>query len=128
MAVPLAARWVAAACGILLILTAWQSVIGTLIVPRPVASWLTRMVDRLVLAVYHTASRPVSDYARRDRILATHAAALLVTQLVAWLGIFLVGYTLTLWPSHGRNIPSALADAGSSEFTLGFSEPAGTTP
>ena len=42
MVVPLAARWAAAACGIVLILTGWQSVIGTLIVPRPVASWLTR--------------------------------------------------------------------------------------
>lgn len=48
--------------------------IGTLIVPRPVGSWLTRLVDRLVLTVYQTATRPVSDYARRDRILATQAA------------------------------------------------------
>jgi hypothetical protein len=128
MVVPLAARWAAAACGILLILTGWQSVIGTLIVPRPVGSWLTRLVDRLVVAIYQTVTGPVTDYERRDRILATQAAAILVTQLVAWLGIFLVGFMLTLWPSHGRNITSALADAGSSEFTLGFSEPAGTTP
>jgi hypothetical protein len=128
MVVPLAARWAAAACGILLVLTGWQSVIGTLIVPRPVGSWLTRMVDRLVVAVYQTATRPVSDYVRHDRILATQAAALLVTQLVAWLGIFLAGFTLALWPSHDRPITSALADAGSSLFTLGFSEPAGTPP
>jgi len=128
MVVPLAARWAAAACGILLILTGWESVIGTLIVPRPVASWLTRMVDRLVVTVYHTVTRPVSDYVRRDRILATQAAAILVVQLGAWLGIFLVGFTLVLWPSNGRSVTSALANAGSSIFTLGFSEPAGTTP
>ena len=128
MVVPLAARWVAAACGILLVLTGWQSVIGTLIVPRPVASWLTRSVDRLVLVVYQTVTRPVTDYVRRDRILATQAAAILVTQLGAWLGIFLVGFTLALWPSPGRNITMSLADAGSSIFTLGFAEPPGTTP
>ena len=52
MVVPLAARWVAAAFGFLLILTGWQSVIGTLIVPRPVGSWLTRGVDRLMVVVY----------------------------------------------------------------------------
>ena len=52
MVVPVAARWVAAAIGMLLVLTGWQSVIGTLIVPRPVGSWLTRLVDRLVLAAY----------------------------------------------------------------------------
>jgi hypothetical protein len=128
MVVPLAARWVAVACGILLVLTAWQSVIGTLIVPRPVGSWLTRWVDRLVLAVYRTATWSVTDYVRRDRILATQAAAILVTQLAAWLGIFLAGFTLILWPSQGRSITAALADAGSSIFTLGFAEPSGAPP
>ena len=112
----------------LLVLTGWQSVIGTLIVPRPVGSWLTRLVDRLVLAVYRAVTRHVSSYKRRDRILATQAAAILVGQLAAWLLIFLVGFTLALWPSPGRSITVALADAGSSIFTLGFAEPAGTTP
>lgn len=128
MVVPLAARWAAAACGVVLVLTGWQSVIGTLIVPRPVASWLTRLVDRLVVAVYRTVTRPVTDYVRRDRILATQAAAILVVQLGAWLSIFLAGFTLTLWPSPGRNLTTSLADAGSSLFTLGFAEPPGTTP
>src|SRR5579862_2374126 len=128
MIVPVAARWVAAAAGILLVLTGWQSVIGTLIVPRPVGSWLTRMADRLVVAAYMAVTRPVSDWVRRDRILATQAAAILVTQLAAWLAIFLAGYTLVLWPSHGRSITSALTDAGSSLFTLGFAEPPGTAP
>jgi hypothetical protein len=128
MVVPLAARWAAAGCGILLVLTGWQSVIGTLIVPRPVASWLTRAADRLVVAVYMAATRPVASYVRRDRILATQAAAVLVTQLVGWLTIFLFGFTLILWPFQGRPVTVALADAGSSIFTLGFSEPVGTTP
>jgi hypothetical protein len=128
MVVPIAARWIAAAGGLLLVLTGWQSVIGTLIVPRPLPSWLTRMVDRLVLTAYQLATRRVTDYVRRDRILATQAAAILVTQLGAWLGIFLIGFTLTLWPSPGRNFTVALADAGSSIFTLGFAEPPGTTP
>jgi hypothetical protein len=126
--VPLAARWAAAACGILLVLAGWQSVIGTLIVPRPVGSWLTRWVDRVVITVYRAATRPVSDWRRRDRILATQAAAILVMQLAAWLTIFLAGYTLILWPSHGRSITAALTEAGSSLFTLGFAEPPGTTP
>jgi hypothetical protein len=128
MVVPLAARWVAAACGILLVLTGWQSVIGTLIVPRPVGSWLTRAVDRLILASYTTVTRPITNWVRRDRILATQAAAVLVTQLVAWLGTFLAGYTLILWPSQARSFTASLADAGSSLFTLGFAEPPGTVP
>src|SRR6202035_665208 len=45
--VPVAARSLAAAVGGLLVLTAWASIIGTVIVPRPVSSWLTRWVDRV---------------------------------------------------------------------------------
>ena len=128
MVVPLAARWVAAAFGALLVLSGWQSVIGTLIVPRPLASWLTRMADRIVGAVYQAVTLRVTDYKHRDRILATQAAAILLTQLVGWLAIFVVGYTLVLWPCNGRSVTSALTDAGSSIFTLGFAEPRGTAP
>lgn len=128
MAVPPAARWAAAALGALLVLTGWQSVVGTLIVPRPVPSWLTRWVDRTVLTFYHVVTGPVREYKRRDRILATQAAAILVAQLAAWLGIFLAGFTLLLWPAPGRSITEALTEAGSSVFTLGFAEPPGTWP
>ena len=128
MVVPLAARWVAAGCGVLLLLTAWSSVIGTLIVPRPVGSWLTRGVDRMIVAVYRFIKRRVPDYRRRDRILATQAAAILITQLLGWLGLIFVGYTFLLWPMSGRGITAAFIDAGSSIFTLGFAEPTGAAP
>jgi hypothetical protein len=128
MVVPLAGRWAAAAVGVLLVLAGWQSVIGTLIVPRAVPSRLTRWASHAVIAAYRMVTRPVTDYRRRDRILATEAPAILVTQLAGWLVIFLAGFTLLLWPAHGRSITRAFADAGSSLFTLGFAEPAGTTP
>jgi hypothetical protein len=128
MVVPLAARWVAAACGALLVLTAWSSVIGTLIVPRPVGSWLTRWVDRIIITGYHVVTDGVSDYRRRDRILATQAAAILVTQLIAWLAIIFAGFSLILWPFASSGLGAAFTDAGSSLFTLGFSEPPGAAP
>ena len=128
MIVPLAARWVAAVCGIFVLLTAWSSVIGTLIVPRPVGSWLTRGVDRVVVATYRLVKRHFPDYRSRDRILATQAAAILITQLLGWLALIFVGYTLLLWPMSSRGIASAFIDAGSSIFTLGFAEPQGTAP
>src|SRR5215471_10536088 len=128
MVVPLAARWVAAACGVLLLLTGWSSVIGTLIVPRQVGSWLTRWVDRVVIAAYRVVTRPVTEYRRRDQILATQAAAILLTQLVAWLAILFAGFSLLLWPFADRGISAAMTDAGSSIFTLGFAEPPGAAP
>ena len=128
MVVPLAARWVAAAFGVLLLLTGWSSVIGTLIVPRPVGSWLTRGVDRVIVALYRLVKRHISAYRTRDRILATQAAAILITQLAGWLAIIFVGYTFLLWPMSGRGIAAAFIDAGSSIFTLGFAEPQGAAP
>ena len=128
MVVPLAARWVAAGCGVLLLLTGWSSVIGTLIVPRQVGSWLTRWVDRVVIVAYRLVTWRVTEYRRRDQILATQSAAILLTQLVAWLAILFAGFSLVLWPFANRGISAAITDAGSSIFTLGFAEPPGATP
>jgi len=128
MVVPLAARWVAAACGALLVLSTWHSVVVTLIVSRSVRSWLTRGVDWGVVTGYRLVTRSVDGYRRRDRILATQAAAVLLTQLVVWLGFAFLGFTLLLWPFASAGIGSAFTHAGSSLFTLGFSEPSGTTP
>lgn len=128
MVIPLAARCVAAACGALLVLTAWGSVIGTLVVPRLVGGWLTRWVDRVIVAAYAAVTRNITDYTRRDRVLATQAAAILLTQLAAWMGTAFIGFTLLMWPFASAGIASAFADAGSSIFTLGFDEPPGTGP
>ncbi len=127
MVVPLAARDVAAGIGALLVLTAAVSVIGTLIVPRQIGSWLTRLVDRLMNGAFRLATGSITDYRRRDRILAAQAAAILLCQLGAWLGISFIGYSLLLWP-FVRGVTSAFTDAGSSMFTLGFAEPAGAVP
>jgi hypothetical protein len=128
MVVPLAARSVAAAVGVLLLLTAWSSVVGTLIVARPVSSWLVRLVDKGINKVYWLATSIVSDFRTRDRVLATQASAVLLGQLAAWLGISLVGFALVLWPFIGHGIGSAFSNAGSSMFTLGFAEPDAGVP
>jgi hypothetical protein len=127
MVVPLAGRAVAAVVGGLLVLTAWYSVIGTLIIARPVSYWLTRWVDLVVNKAYLLASGGIDDYRRRDRLLATQASAILLTQLVAWLGISFIGYALLLWP-FVTNITRAFTVAGSSMFTLGFAVQAGAVP
>lgn len=123
MAVPVAARWVAAACGVLLILTGWQSVIGTVIVPRPVASWLTRWVDLVVLGVYNAVTRPLTDWVRRDRILATQASAILVMQLVMWLGIFLTGFHRLAGQLRARGLRDRRRDRRGSRTLVGSPSP-----
>jgi hypothetical protein len=127
MVVPLAGRAVAAVLGGLLVLTGWYSVIGTLIVPRPFSSWLTRLVDHVVNKAFLLATTGIDDYRRRDRVLATQAAAILLGQLVVWLTISLIGYALLLWP-FVIGIGRAFIVSGSSMFTLGFAAPGGTAP
>ncbi len=137
MVTPLAGRIVAAVIGGLLVITAAYSVTGTLIVSRSVSSRLTRWVDRIVVGAYRLAAKqvinfdrmePLAAYRRLDRLLATQAAAILLTQLAAWLIVAYVGFALLLWPFAARGVVSAFVDAGSSIFTLGFAVPAGAVP
>ena len=128
MVTPLAARVVAAVVGGLLVLTSVSSVTGTLIVSRSVRSRLTRFIDRAVDWAYRLAVARAADFRRRDRLLATQAAAILLTQLAVWLLVAYVGFALLLWPFAARGVVSAFIDAGSSMFTLGFAVPAGKAP
>jgi hypothetical protein len=128
MVVPLIARSAAAVVGAALVLTAGASVVGTLIVPRPVGGWLTRMVDRVVVAVFRLLTAVLSGYRTRDRVLAAHAPAILLAQLAAWLGASFVGYALVLWPFATGGIGSCFVMAGESVFTLGSGVPHGAAP
>jgi hypothetical protein len=128
MVVPLIGRSLAAVVGAGLVLTAVASVVGTLIVPRPVGNWLTRWVDRTVDKVFWLVTRAIADYEHRDRVLAGQAAAILLSQLVAWLLLSFVGYALLLWPFAHGGVTTAFTDAGSALFTLGFAKPSGSVP
>jgi len=125
MVVPLIGRWLAAVVGGLLVLAVWGSVIGTLIVPRPVGSRLTRWVDRFVNGAFSLVTTAIADFRRRDRVLVRQAAAILLMQLAAWLGVAFLGYGLLLWPLVPGGLGTAFIVAGSSLFTLGFREPGG---
>ncbi|MBV9379772.1 MAG: hypothetical protein JOY82_19135 [Streptosporangiaceae bacterium] len=128
MVVPLAARVAAAVIGGLLVVTAWASVTGTLIVSRSVSGRVTRWVDRLIIKVFGLANARYTDYRRRDRTLAAQAAAILLTQLATWLVIAFAGFMLLLWPFERGGLGSAFASSGSAMFTLGFAVPVGSVP
>jgi hypothetical protein len=119
MVVPLAARYAAAAVGVLVVFTAASSVVGTLMLPRSVANWLTRHIDQLVNGAYVLVTITVRDFRRRDRILATHAPALLLAQLAAWLGMFFLGFSLIFWPTVHGGITEAFRLAGPGLWQIG---------
>ena len=116
MVVPLAARSLAAVAGGLLVLTAWYSVIVTLVVSRSVDSWTTRLADHGVVMVFNLLARNIDDYHRRDRVLAMLPATILLTHLALWLGAAFTGYALLLWPLTGRGVGSAFIASGSALY------------
>ncbi len=116
---PLVLRDVAAVVGLVLVLTTAAIVIGVLLVPRGRIAPLTRAQDLVVGAVFTLITRRIRDYVRRDGVLAVQAPVLLIVQLVTWLVIFALGYTLLLLPSVDT-LQHALREAVSSLFTLGF--------
>jgi hypothetical protein len=121
MAVPLYGRWIAAATGLVLVAFSGGSVIGTLMVPRPVGGRLTVWVDQLVNRSYRLLTAAVSDYERRDRVLASEAATLLVCQLIAWLATFYIGFSLLLWPFVSGGVTLAFDTAGPALWSIGNS-------
>jgi hypothetical protein len=127
MTIPLCVRSIAAVIGGLIVLTAWASMIRTLIVPRP-GGRLANLLTKLVTAAFRLATIAIADYHRRDRVLAGQAAAILLTLLGAWLGIALAGYLLLMWPLVRGGLGTAFSAAGSSLFCLGYAEPSGAPP
>jgi hypothetical protein len=118
MVMPLVVKDIAAVVGVLIVIVAATSVIGTLIVPRPVASRVTRRIDRLVNVAFLSLTKHTKEYTRRDRIESTHAATLLLCQIAAWLLLFFVGFSLLFWPLAG-SITAAFHTAGPALWEIG---------
>jgi hypothetical protein len=122
-------RDVAAAVGAILIVVAGWSVIGTVVVPRRIRSWLTRSVGLSLDAVFHFVADRFDSYEPRDRILAAQAPIQLILQIVAWLAVFEIGFGLLLWRFAGATgLAGAFELAGSSLCTLGYLVPHASAP
>jgi hypothetical protein len=118
-----------AVVGALLIVATGWSVIGTLVVPRRIRSWLPKAVAVAVDAAFHFVADHFDSYERRDRVLAVQAPIQLIMQILAWLAAFEVGFALLLWPFVGdAGLDGALGLAGSSLCTLGYLAPRDGAP
>jgi hypothetical protein len=119
--------WFCFVIGLILLTGTMFSVVGTLVVPRAINSPVSYAVDLCLDVVFLLATKRVRTYERRDRILAWQAPMSLLVRLVVWLGMVIVGFALLLLPSLDGSPGRALAEAGSSVFTLGYAAPADTS-
>ncbi|MHB8717969.1 MAG: hypothetical protein ACYDAC_03630 [Candidatus Dormibacteria bacterium] len=111
--------WVGFAAGLGIVIATFASVFETTVVPRGNRSRFSRSLLRALEVPLRRAADLVSDYERRDLLLAYSAAAYVVSTLFAWLALFLVGYALILWP-FAASLGEAFRVAGSSMMTLGI--------
>jgi hypothetical protein len=119
--------WAGFALGWVVLVLTLSSVLGTLIVPRGVATRLTHLVTLLVRTGFYLFTDRIDDYRSRDRLLALKGPVLLMALLLAWVGLVFLAFALLFWPFVGSFV-QALVISGSSMFTLGFAVPAGAVP
>lgn len=105
--------------GVALVGLTYLSVIRRLIVPRDAPTAIARWVSTALRRLFRMLARG-RDYPTQDRILTMLAPTALITLLVVWLMLFLVGYALILWRMDAGSLGSAFRGAGSAIFTLGF--------
>lgn len=113
--------------GAAILLATTANLLGTLVVPRSRPNLVFRGIDAGVDAFCRIATARLTDYERRDRLLAAQGPLFLVVQLSVWLGAYELAYSLILWPQVA-GLAEAAREAASSLFTLGFAATLGAGP
>jgi hypothetical protein len=120
-------EWIALPIGLFIIYETASSVGRTLIVPRGYVSRITRRVDNGVRRFFLFFANRFDSYERKDEVLVLHGPMSVVALLVAWLALFLLGFSLVIWPLTHLSFEEAVKEAGSSLFTLGFASSEGVS-
>lgn len=115
-------RWEALAwqvAGAIVVLLATRSVARTLLLPGSRVGFLLRGIDQGTDRIFRVVGRLGFDHQRRHEIRAMHAPIILAVQLGSWLALYLLGFSLLLWPIT-HTLREAFRESGSSLLTLGF--------
>ena len=105
--------------GLLLWFAATSSVMKTLVLSRG-SSGLNRRKNVVLLGCFRLVARRTSTYENRDRILTFFAPTAIVSSLLMWLLMYFIAYGMLMWSFSPLGFPTALREAGSSLFTLGY--------
>ena len=116
--------WLGFAAGLVIIALTLYSVLTTMVIARSTTSKVTDAVARVVRGALVTVTDRFDDYADRDRILALGAPVFLMSLLVVWIALLVLGFGLLMWQGAG-SFADGLRLSGSSMFTLGFVVPNG---
>jgi hypothetical protein len=119
-------RWLAFALGLWLVAFSASNLVFALVLPRPTRQRLVQLVTRSVRLAFVGVARLARSYETKDRLLGPVGPVALLVQLAVFLGLFVVGYGLSLTPWSGS--PGlGLRQAGASLFSVGLAHVPGPT-
>jgi hypothetical protein len=124
---PEALRWAGFVLGVAIVVGTWIGMLDTLVVPRGLSSRVAALVGRVVRRLFLAVANRFDDYDARDSVLVLQGPITLLALLVTWIGSFLLGYALILYPIEDVAFVTTLEETGSAFFTLGFAGPRGAT-
>ncbi len=116
----LASRSFCFVLGVLLFLAMIVSLLRTIVVPRALRSFFTTTIMAAVVGISWQLARLRRSYKGRDAVMAWGGPLIIIVTLLAWLIGFLLAYGLMIYGVGGNTFGMALAQSGSSLFTLGF--------
>lgn len=99
------------------------SAVRTVVVPRGIATVISRAVFVGMRYLFRALSGRAADYERRDRVMAFYAPLSLLALPAVWLTLAGAGYTLMYWALDDSSLRAAVRLSGSSLLTLGFDRP-----
>jgi hypothetical protein len=111
--------------GLFVVMATFGSAVRTVVIPRAIASRLTRTVFLSTRWLFRLRARPGRSYEDRDRVMALYAPVSLLILLVVWLALILLGYAGIYWAVKETGVGEAFRLSGSSLLTLGFEAPDG---
>lgn len=112
-------KYVLAAVGAILYLLTTLSVVKTLVIPRGRLPRIPLLIDHALEFIYAKVCSLTRSYERRDSIRASQAAALIFLDLLVWVCLYLLAFSMMMFPALS-SFPRAVREAGASLLTLGF--------
>lgn len=113
-------RLIVFVAGATLVAGTFFSALSSFVVPRAVQSELNRLVFVFVRLVFEVRLRFLTDFVRRDAIMAYYAPLALMLLVPTWYTLLVIGYAGMYWALGVPDWQQAIMISGSSLLTLGF--------
>ena len=111
--------------GLWLLWAAIMAAVGVMLVPRPTAGLLARIIARGLHVFFHSCASRLRNYETLDKFLAVQGPCSVLFFLVVFLGIFVSAFAFIFYGITGLSFSEALYQAGSGMTTLGITESLG---